>query len=45
MPTDQHYIEIIQPNRASFVQDATPAEADLVEEHFEYLKGLMPQEN
>ena len=32
---------IIRPPRVTFMEDITPAEAEVMEEHFEYLKSLL----
>jgi uncharacterized protein YciI len=32
---------VIRPSRATFLEDATPAEQEVMREHFEYLKGLL----
>jgi uncharacterized protein YciI len=34
---------IIRPPRASFMEDATPEENDVMRAHFEYLKGLLEE--
>jgi uncharacterized protein YciI len=32
---------VIRPPRASFMEDATPEEGEIMREHFAYLKGLL----
>jgi uncharacterized protein YciI len=32
---------IIRPPRATFMEDATPEELEIMGEHFEYLKSLL----
>ena len=39
--TDNHYLIVYRPPRASFPDDATAAESAAVGEHFEYLKRLL----
>jgi uncharacterized protein YciI len=34
---------IIRPPRATFMEDASPAELDVMSEHFAYLKGLLQE--
>jgi uncharacterized protein len=34
---------VIRPPRATFMEDASPAEQDVMRERFEYLKGLLEQ--
>jgi uncharacterized protein YciI len=34
---------VIRPARATFMEDASPAEREIMREHFEYLKGLLEE--
>ena len=41
--TMNQYLTFLTPTRATFLDDATEAEYKIVDQHFEYLKGLLAE--
>jgi len=41
MPAPRHFLYLIKPTRSTFINDMTPEEEAVIEEHFAYLKGLL----
>ncbi len=43
MPESSHFLYLIKPSRATFIDDMTPEEEAVIEEHFAYLKRLLAE--
>jgi uncharacterized protein YciI len=43
MPAPRHFLYLIKPSRATFVDDMTPQEEEVMAEHFGYLKRLLAE--
>jgi len=43
MPAPRHFLYLIKPNRATFIDDMTPQEEAVMAEHFGYLKRLLAE--